>query len=132
MDGSLGTNLLALTTHFTLLCVDVGQVVLKRDGFELLASLDAFATTDTRGLAGFVSDSTFVFVVAKNDDATPLRTFESNLDNSPRASLRTGSTSCTLLLVNLRQTCLRIHVESIELAFVHTVATAETTIAAAC
>ena len=70
MNGSLRTSFLTLSAHLTLLGIDVGEVVLEGNRLELLASLYALAATDTRSLASLIGDSSFVFVVAKNDDST--------------------------------------------------------------
>lgn len=132
VDGSLRASLLALATHLALLSIDVGKVVLERDGLELLASLDALAATDTGSLANLVGDSSLVLVVAEHNDSATFRAFETNLDDASRTSLCTGSASGTLLFVNLWQTRLWVHVEGIELTLGYTIAAAEATIAAAC
>ena len=75
MDGSLRTSFLTLPTHLALLGIDVGEVVFERNRFELLAGLYALAATDTGSFTSLVGDGSFVFVVAKNDDATTFRTF---------------------------------------------------------
>ena len=115
MDGSLRTGFLALSAHLALLGIDVGEVVLERNGFELLASLDAFATTNTGSLASLVGNGSFVLVVAKDNDSATFRTFETNFDDASWTSFRASTASRTLLLINFGQTCLWIHLKGVEL-----------------
>ena len=87
MNSSLRTSFLTLSTHLALLGIDVGEVVLECNCFELLAGLYAFSATDAGSLASLVGDGSLVFVVAENDDATALGAFQTNLDDASRASL---------------------------------------------
>lgn len=132
MDGSFGACFLALATHFALFCIDVGEVVLECDGFELFAYLHTLAAADARCLACFVGDSAFVFVVAEDDDATAFRTFETNLDDASRACFCAGSAGCAFFFVDFGETGFGVHMDGVELALAHAVAATKAAIAAAC
>ena len=132
MDGSLWACFFALTAHLALFCIDVGEVVLECDGFKLFAYLYALAAADARCFAGFVGDSTFVFVVAEDDDTTALRTFESDLDDASRAGFCACSAGCAFFFVYFGKTGFGVHVDGIELTLAHAVSATEAAIAAAC
>ena len=91
----------------------------------------AFFAGDASCLTGLDGNGTFVLVDTRHIDAAALGTFLSQLDNAARTSLRTRAASRTFLFVDLGQTRLGVDVDSIKLTGIHTVATAQTAIAAA-
>jgi hypothetical protein len=123
VDGTCGTYGHALTTDAALLVVNVADIVLNLNSFELTLLL-ALATTDTGGLTSLHGYRPFVLVDTRNEHATPLRTLFAKLDDVTRTCLDASATSHTLFFIDLRQTRLRIHVDGIKLASCHTVATA--------
>ena len=122
----LRTYLLALTAQTALRVVDVGQVVLdgNRPERTLLLTL---ATTDTADFAGLHRGRTLVLVHAGDVNPPTLRALLTEFDDAARTCLHTGTTGGTLLFVDLRDTCLRIDLDGIELTGSLAVATTQTT-----
>ena len=123
MDSLLRTFVLTLTAKLALLGIDVGEVGVQGDGLEL-ADLHAFLASDTTNRASLARLGALVLVVAEDNDTTVLQALEANLNDAARAGLGAGTASGTFLFVHLGQTRLGIHVDGIELARSHTVATA--------
>ena len=126
MDRSCWTRILALAAEAALVVVDVCQVVLDDDGIKLAYFL-ALAATDTSVGTCFACYSAFVFVDAHHYHATALRTFLAQLDDVAWTCANALAAASTYLGIHLWQTGLRVHVDSIELAGCHTVATAQAT-----
>ena len=125
MDSSCWTCVLALTAQTALVVVDVCQVVLDDDCIELTYLL-ALATTDTSIGTCLACYSALVFVDAHHYHATVLRTFLAQLDDVAWTCANALAAASTFLVIHLWQTSLRVHVDSIELAGCHTVATTQT------
>ena len=113
-DGMLRTYLLALTAQTALPEIDVGKVVLDGDGTERTLLL-TLAATDAGSLAGLHGSSSLVLVDTADKDATALWTLLAQFDDMTRTSLYAGTTRGTLILINLRNTRLRINLNGIEL-----------------
>ena len=84
MDGVGRADLYALAAHLALGEVDVGDVVLDRNGSER-ARLGAFAAADAAGAAGFAGNGALVLVDAGHEDAAVLEAFGAELDDVLRA-----------------------------------------------
>lgn len=130
MNGTTWTSLFTLAAKVALVRVDISQVGIQGDGLEFLASLHALATTDATVLALFHGQSTLVLVVAKNDHATALGTYGTQLDNASRTRLCTSATTRTLRFVHLGDASFRIHADSAKQASMGAIPFAQTTIQA--
>ena len=106
----------AFTTQTTLLEIDVSEVVLNGDSTEVTLLL-TFSTSDTAYLTGLHGYRTLVLVDARHEDSSTLRTLLTELDDVTRTSLDTRTTRGTLLFVYLWDTCLRINLDGIKLAY---------------
>ena len=125
MDSTCWARIFALTAQTALVVVDVCQVVLDDDGIKLAYFL-ALATTDTSVGTCLACHSTLVFVDAHHYHATALRTFLAQLNDVAWTCANALAAAGTFLVIHLWQTCHRVHVDSIELAGCHTVATTQT------
>ena len=125
MDGLCRTCCNALTTQTTLVEVNVRNIVLNSDSLKLTL-LNTFAATDTSCLTCLHGNRTLVLVHAANEYTAILRTLLAKFDDVTWTSLSTCTAGSTLIVINFRKTCLRVHVDSIELTGSDTVATAKT------
>ena len=126
MDGLGRTYGNTLAADAALVEVDVRHVVLNGDGTKRTLLL-TLAATNTCSLAGLHGSRTLVLVDAADIDTTVLWSFLTQLDDVTRTSLDTSATRGTLLFIDLGETSLGIHVDSVELAGSDTVATTQTT-----
>ena len=124
MDSTCWALILALAAQAALVVVDVCQVVLDGDSVEL-ANFLALATTDTSVGTCLACYCALVFVDAHHYHATALRTFLAQLDDVAWTCANALAAAGTLLVIHLWQTGLRVHVDSVELAGCHTVATTQ-------
>ena len=108
------TNCDALTTKAAFVEVDVRTVALHSDGSEG-TFLFTLATTDTAHFTGFHRYSTLVLVDAGDKNSSTLQTLLAEFDDVARSSLHTGTTGCTLVVVDLRNPRLRMNLDSIKL-----------------
>ena len=123
----------ALAAGLALVVIDIAEVVLDGDCAEL-ADRSTFAAAYAGVGAGLPCNSALVLVHAANPYAPLVLwhcTLVANLDDVLRAGLCAGAAGRTFGLVDLREACLRVHMDGAELAGSHTVATAETAICAA-
>jgi hypothetical protein len=126
VDSLSRTNGYALTAETALVEVDVRNIVLNGDGTERTLLL-ALATTNTSSLTSLHGYGTLVLVDAGYIHLATLRALLTKLDDVTRTSLHTGTARRTLLLIDLGQTGLRIHVESVKLTSSYAIATSQTT-----
>ena len=124
MDASAWADLDALAALLALCEVDVGEVSAHLDSLER-AGLEAFLASDAAHLAVLHRDGALLHVVACYIHSAVVLAFGANLDDAARTSLGTGAAAHAFVFVDLRQTCLFVDVESIELAFLHAVAQTE-------
>ena len=124
MNSTSWACVLTLAAETALVVVDVCQVILDSDGIKLAYFL-ALATSNTSVGTSLARYSALVFVDAHHYHATVLRTFLAQLDDVAWACLHTLAAASTLLVVHLWKTCLGVHVDSVEFASCHTVATAQ-------
>ena len=125
MDRTCGTNSHTLTAQTALCVVDVRHVVLDGDSTKR-ALLRTLATTDTSSLTSLHGYRSFVFVDTRHEHSPTLRALLTQLNDVAWTSLDASPTSHTLLLVNLRESGLWVHVDGIKLTSGNTVATAQT------
>ena len=109
--------------------VDVSKIVLNGNSTKR-ALLFALSASDTAHCASLHSSRTLILIYARYKYSTVLRTLLSELDNAAWTSLYAGSARCTLIVVDLRDTCLGINADGTKLACCNTVATAQTAVAA--
>ena len=119
------TCLYALTTQATLIEVDIAEIVLDGDSLELTFFL-ALTTTDTSNGTSFLGDSALLLIDTRHIDAAVLHSLLAKFDNVARTCLDTCTTSNALVVVNLRQASLLIHMDSVKLTCGNTVATTQT------
>ena len=131
MDGVLRTFILTLATELAFLCVNVGQVGIYCDRFEL-ADLHALLASDTAYAACFACLCALVLVVTEHYDATVLQALQTNFYHATRTSLGASTAGSTFLFVHLRKSRFGIHADGIELTSCYTVATAQTAIGTGC
>ena len=108
MDGSRRTFCNAFLAELALVEVDVSHVVFNCDCTER-TNLGTFATADAGCLAGLAGNSALVLVDTAYEDSHVPPALVAKLDNSLRTSLCTCSAGSTLLLINDRKSCCRIH-----------------------
>ena len=125
------TSLYALAAQTAFIRVNVRQVVLNCYRIEL-TFLFTFTTTDTSRLASLHGCSPLVLVYATHIHASVLNSFLTQFDYVTRTSLDTCTTSRTLVFINFRESCLRIHCYRAERTSLDTVATTKATVAATC
>ena len=121
----------ALAAQTALLKVNVCQVVLKGDSLER-AGLDALAATYAGGVASLLGNGTLILVDATYIDPAVQFVLVAEFNNLTRAGLGAGAAGGTLVLVNYRKTCLRIHRDCIELTCLYAVTAAQAAIETAC
>ena len=80
-----------------------------------------FAAPDAGGGAGLAGHGTLVLVDAADKYPHSARSLVPQLDDILRTGLDTGPAGSTFLLVHFRKVCLRIYIDSTELAGGHTV-----------
>lgn len=108
MNGSgrtLGHTFLA---ELALREINISYIVLDGYGF-VGTNLGTFAATNAGCTAGLACDSSLVLIDAGDKDTHIARSLVAYFNYMLRASLDTGSTSGTFVLVNLRQSGLGIH-----------------------
>ena len=129
MDGTCRTSGHTLLAEATLVEVDVADIALDLDSLELTLLL-ALATTDTGCLTSLHGNWALVLVDTGDEHSPTLRALLAQFNDVTRTSLDTGTASNTLLFIDFRKACFRIHTDGIELTSSHTVATTQTAKAA--
>ena len=131
MDGACRTLGNTLLAKLALGVVDVGNIVLHCDSLER-TYLRTLAAADAGSLAGLARSRTLVLVYAGYVHTHIPAALVAKLDDSLRTSLHAGSAGSTLLLVDNRKTCCRVHSDGAELADRNAVATSETSERTSC
>ena len=121
-DRVLRTFVFALAAEFTLLIVDVSQVVGDGDSLEGTHLL-ALAATDTAHLTGLACHGSLVLVDAEHHHATTVAALVAEFDDHARTCLHAGSTSGTLLGIHLGESRLGVHADGVKLTCLHAVTT---------
>lgn len=120
-DGPLRTFQFAFAARLALGRVDVGEVVLERDGFER-TYLHAFSAPDACRRAGFPGKGSFVFVDALHVYTAVVLALRADFDDVPRTSLGTGSTRRTFRFIHLGNPCFGIYPDGVKLACAYAIA----------
>lgn len=127
----LRTFLNTLPAQTAFLKVNIRQIVLQCDGLKL-TGLHALATTYAGYGASLLRYRPLVLVDARHIYPAVLLVLVSEFNDMSRTSPHTGTTGGTLILIDLRKTCLRIHTDGSKTAGRHAVTTAQTAIEAPC
>ena len=120
----LRTLVNALAAQTALLKVYVCKVVLKGDGLER-AGLDALAATYAGYVASLLGYGTLVLVDAAYINSAVQLVLVAQFDDTARAGLYAGSAGSALVLVHNGKSCLRIHLDGVELTCLHAVTAAQ-------
>ena len=131
MDSACGAFVNALAAQFTLIEIDISEVIFEGNGIER-TSLGALTAADTSGGTVLASDSTFITAHTGYEDATVFRAFVTEFEKVFRAFFDAGATSGTFFFVDNGETGLWIHGESAEGTDTHAIAFAEASEGTAC
>ena len=129
MDRTSGAYLYALATETALGVVNVGEVIADRDGVKL-ALLETLTTADAGVGADLLIDRSLILIDAGDEDAPIFLSFLPQLDDVAGAGLDALTAGGTLILIDLGETGGGIHMDGIEVADAHAVATSETAVCA--
>ena len=126
VDSAGRTSSFALAAERTLVGIDIREVVGNGDSVVAANGLTLTAT-DTSVFASFACNSALGFARAEHYHAHAIVAFLANLNNVTWTSLSARTTGRTLVVIYLRQTGLRIDLDSTELTSSYAVAATEAT-----
>ena len=121
----------ALAAQTALFKVNVGQIVFKRDGLKR-TGLYALAATYAGHGARFPGYRPLILVNATHIDPAVHLVLVAEFNDKARAGLYAGTACSTFILINNRQTGVRVHADGIKLADLDTVTTPQTAVKTAC
>src|SRR5574344_1482816 len=123
----LRTYIHTLSAQTTLLKINICQIVFERNSLEL-TYLHALSATDTSHGTCIFRYWSFIFIHAADIYPAVHLVLITQFNDRTRTG-RYAHTACrTFILIYLRKTCIRIHVDSIKLAGCHTVPAPQTSV----